>query len=73
MWICVRKHLTDFHLGKPCVKRNRNDSQPSAGIQKLDVLGAIGEEESKSVPSLKAMSAERGGYGRNAGVELPKG
>jgi len=46
---CIMQNLIDFGGGEPCVYWNGGNSQPAAGIDQLDVLRSIGEQESKAI------------------------
>jgi len=69
----VGEYPIDLGRGRPGVHRYRNQTQPTAGIYQLEVLGFVGEEHGQPVARTKPMSAKPCGDGDDTIAELSKG
>jgi hypothetical protein len=68
----VGQHMIDFDGRQSCINRDGNYSQPTARIQQLDILGAVGQEKSQAVSWLETSLSECSRQPFNTIVELHK-
>jgi hypothetical protein len=68
----VGQHVIDFDRRQSCINWDGNDSQPTARIHQLDVLGAVGQEKSQAVSWPETSLREYSGQLSNTIVKLQK-
>ena len=68
----VRKYVIDLRGRESRIDRNDDDTQPTARIYKLDILGAIGKKECQPIARPEADAGESGSQALHAVVKLTK-
>ena len=68
----VGQHVIDFDGRQPCINWDGNDSQPTARIHQLDIVGSVGQEKSQAVSRHETSLSECSRPPFNTIVELHK-
>ncbi len=55
----VGQHVIDFDGRQSCINWDGNYSQPTARIHQLDIIGAVGQEESQAVSWQETLLSRR--------------
>jgi hypothetical protein len=66
---CIKQNSIDFGCGEPCVYRDCSNAEPAAGVDQLDVLRRIRQQDREATARRKAVGGERSRDVLNALVE----